>query len=104
VVGVILLMTVANAFNSLPNAVYWAVIIDSAPANRAGTYSGLTHFIANTASFIAPTLTGYLTMRYGYSAMFIAAAIATAVGMSAMLMVRPGIRQRTPPLSDLSAV
>ncbi len=96
VVGVIALMTLANALNSLPNSVYWAVIIDSAPANRAGTYSGLTHFIANTASFIAPTLTGYLTMKYGYSSMFVAAAIATAIGMTAMLTVRPGIRQRVP--------
>jgi MFS transporter, ACS family, hexuronate transporter len=95
--GVISLMTLANALNSMPNAVYWAVIVDSARGNRAVTYSGLTHFVANTASFIGPTLTGYLTVRYGYSAMFIAAAIATAVGMSAMLTVRPAVRQRTVP-------
>jgi hypothetical protein len=43
-------------------------------------------------------------MRYGYSAMFIAAAIATAVGMSAVLMVRPGFRQRAVPLTDFSAI
>lgn len=99
VAGVIALMTLANAFNSLPNSVYWAVIVDSAPANRTGTYSGLTHFIANTASFIAPTLTGYLTVQYGYSAMFVAAAVATGVGMSAMLLVRPGIRPQTVPVT-----
>jgi sugar phosphate permease len=91
--GVIALMTLANALNALPNSVYWAVIIDSSPVNRTGTYSGLTHFIANTASFIAPTLTGYLTVQYGYSSMFVAAAVATGIGMSAMLMVRPGVRQ-----------
>jgi sugar phosphate permease len=96
VFAVIALMTLANAFNALPNSVYWAVVIDSAPTNRIGTYSGLTHFIANTASFIAPMLTGYLTAQYGYSAMFIAAAIATGVGMTAMLLVRPGIRQAAP--------
>ncbi len=90
--GVIALMTIANAFNSLPNAVYWAVILDSAPPNRTGTFSGMTHFIANTASFLAPTLTGYLTTQYGYSSMFVAAAVATGIGMGAMLLVRPGIR------------
>lgn len=92
VFGVIALMTLANAFNALPNSVYWAVVIDSSPTNRIGTYSGLTHFIANTASFIAPMLTGYLTASYGYSAMFSAAAVATGVGMAAMLLVRPGVR------------
>ncbi|MFJ7884764.1 MFS transporter [Pseudomonas sp. NPDC096917] len=91
--GVIALMTLANALNALPNSVYWAVVIDTAPSNRVGAYSGMTHFIANTASFIAPMLTGYLTVRYGYSSMFVAAAVATALGMSAMLMVRPGGRQ-----------
>lgn len=95
VFGVIALMTLANAFNALPNSVYWAIVIDSSPTNRVGTYSGLTHFIANTASFIAPMLTGYLTASYGYSAMFTAAAVATAIGMAAMLMVRPGLRQPT---------
>lgn len=100
--GVIALMTLANALNSLPNSVYWAVIIDSSPANRTGTYSGLTHFIANTASFIAPTLTGYLTVHYGYSSMFVAAAVATAIGMAAMLMVRPGVRQVPGPKAHLN--
>ncbi|MNR06553.1 Hexuronate transporter [compost metagenome] len=99
--GVIALMTLANALNALPNSVYWAVVIDTAPSNRVGAYSGMTHFIANTASFIAPMLTGYLTVRYGYSSMFVAAAVATALGMSAMLMVRPGSRQSSP--SPLSA-
>ncbi|AYG07608.1 MFS transporter [Pseudomonas fluorescens] len=95
--GVIALMTLANALNALPNSVYWAVVIDTAPSNRVGAYSGMTHFIANTASFIAPMLTGYLTVHYGYSSMFVAAAVATALGMSAMLMVRPGGRQVAPP-------
>ena len=94
--GVIALMTLANALNALPNSVYWAVVIDTAPSNRVGAYSGMTHFIANTASFIAPMLTGYLTVRYGYSSMFVAAAVATALGMSAMLMVRPGGRKAVP--------
>src|ERR1700744_508052 len=94
VVAVIALMTLANAFNSLPNSVFWAVVIDTAPTNRVGTFSGLMHFIANIASILAPTLTGYLVTGHGYSAMFIAAAVATVIGMLAMLLVRPGVGPR----------
>ena len=85
-------MSIGNAFNSLPNSVYWSVIIDTEP-NKAGTYGGITHFITNTATIIAPTLTGYLVVAFGYSSMFTAAAIASAIGMLAMLFVRPGKRK-----------
>lgn len=88
----LLLIAVANAMNSLANSVYWAIVIDTAPRSRTGTFSGITHAIANTAAVIAPTLTGYLTMGYGYSAMFVAAATATGVGVLAMLFVRPGLK------------
>lgn len=88
---VIILMCIANAFNAFPNAIYWAVIIDSSPKSNIGTYSGLTHFIANMASFLAPLLTGYLTWLYGYSMMFVAAAVATGIGMTAMLFLTPGL-------------
>lgn len=88
----LLLIAVANAMNSLANSVYWAVVIDTAPRSRTGTFSGITHAIANSAAIIAPTMTGYLTMSYGYSAMFIAAATATGVGVVAMLFVRPGMK------------
>jgi MFS transporter, ACS family, hexuronate transporter len=91
VAAVIALMTLANAFNSLANSVYWAVVIDTAPAGRVGAFSGLMLFFANIASILAPTLTGYLTASHGYPAMFVAASIATAVGMIAMLQVRPGV-------------
>lgn len=84
------LMALANAINSLANPIYWTVIIDTAPASRTGTFSGITHAIANTAAIIAPTLTGYLTAQYGYPAMFTAAAVATAVGVGAMLLTQPG--------------
>lgn len=93
-VVVVALMTLANALNALPNSVYWAVVIDSSPANRVGTFSGLMHFIANIGAVAAPTLTGYLTLQYGYSSMFMAAAVATAIGMSAMVLVRPGLKSR----------
>jgi ACS family hexuronate transporter-like MFS transporter len=88
----LLLIAVANAMNSLANSVYWAVVIDTSPRSRTGTFSGITHAIANSAAIIAPTMTGYLTMSYGYSAMFTAAAIATGVGVVAMLFVRPGMK------------
>ncbi|WP_210253005.1 MFS transporter [Beijerinckia sp. L45] len=90
IVVAIALMTVANAMNTLPNSVYWTVVIDSAPRSRVGTFSGMMLFFALIASVLAPTVTGSLTMAYGYQAMFIAAGITTAVGMTAMLFVRPG--------------
>ena len=59
------------------------------PLSKAGTFSGITHFIINTASIIAPVLTGVLVVNYGYSAMFNAAAIAAVIGSIAMLFVKP---------------
>ncbi|MCK2241313.1 MULTISPECIES: MFS transporter [unclassified Crossiella] len=87
--SVLALMALGNALNSLPNAVFWAVIIDTAPA-RAGTFGGFTHFIANIAAVAAPTLAGYLAATYGYGSIFVAAGVATAVGMCAMAFLRPG--------------
>ena len=89
-VGVIALMTVANALNTLPNAVYWIVVIDTSPRSRTGTNSGIMHLFAASASIIAPTLTGYLVGAYGYNSMFVAAGVVMAIGMFSMLMVRPG--------------
>jgi sugar phosphate permease len=91
--AVIALMTLGNALNALPNSVYWAVVIDTAPS-RVGTFSGIMHFIANIAAVLAPTLAGILSARYGYSSMFIATAVATALGVFAMLQVRPGVGPR----------
>ena len=88
-VAVLSLMALGNALNSLPNAVFWSVIIDTAPS-RAGTFGGFTHFIANIATVLAPTLAGYLAASYGYSSMFIAAGAATVLGMCAMAFIRPG--------------
>jgi sugar phosphate permease len=88
--AVIALMTLANASNSLPNVVYWTVIIDSVPVSRVGAISGSMHFIASFAAVIAPTLTGYLAAAFGYSSMFLAAAAVTAVAMVAMALVKPG--------------
>jgi MFS transporter, ACS family, hexuronate transporter len=88
--AVLLVMAVGNALNSLPNAVYWTVVIDTAPT-RAGTFGGISHFITNIATIVAPTLTGYLVAQNGYGSMFVATAVATALGMLAMMLVRPGV-------------
>jgi sugar phosphate permease len=93
--GVIALMTVANALNTLPNAVYWIVVIDTSPRSRTGTNSGIMHLFAASASIIAPTLTGYLVGAYGYNSMFVAAGVVMAIGMLSMLMVRPGELHRS---------
>jgi sugar phosphate permease len=93
VAGVLTFMAIGNAFNFLPNSVYWTVVIDTEP-KRAGTYGGITHFITNIATILAPTLTGYLVVEYhGYSAMFVAAAIAALIGMICMAFVKPGARK-----------
>ena len=91
--AVIALMTLGLAFNSLPNIVYWAVVIDSVPVHRVGAMSGTMHFFAATASVIAPTLAGTLSVSFGYPSIFIAAAGVTTVAMLAMLLVRPGHRE-----------
>lgn len=87
--AVLLLVAIGNAFNSLPNSVYWAIITDTEPS-KAGSYSGVSLFIMNIAAIVAPTLTGVLVATNGYSAMFVAAAIATSMGMIAMIFVKPG--------------
>jgi dipeptide/tripeptide permease len=43
---------------------------------------------------LAPTLTGILSAKYGYSSMFIATAVATMIGVLAMSQVRPGVGPR----------
>jgi len=89
IVAVMALMAIGNAFNFLPNSVYWSVIIDTEP-DRAGTFGGVTHFFTNIATIVAPTLTGFLVAHYGYTSMFTAAVVAVVVGMLAMLFVKPG--------------
>lgn len=92
--AILILMMVGNALNSLPMSVYWANVIDAAPS-KAGTFSGITHFIINTASIIAPVLTGVLVINYGYSAMFNAAAIVGVIGSIAMFFVKPHMGKKT---------
>ncbi|MCT4477300.1 MFS transporter [Peribacillus frigoritolerans] len=89
IVGVMFWMSIGNAFNFLPNSVYWSVILDTEP-NLAGTFGGISHFICNLATIIAPTLTGFLVIKYGYPSMFTAAVVATLIGMVAMMFVKPG--------------
>ncbi|MGY4155569.1 ACS family hexuronate transporter-like MFS transporter [Bradyrhizobium sp. USDA 4461] len=92
----IVLITLANALNTLPNATYWMVVIDTAPMSRVGAFSGITHFIANLSSVVAPTLSGYLIERHGYDSMFVAVGIVSLIGMTAMLLVQPGVLRSGP--------
>lgn len=94
VTAVLILMCVGNAFNYLPNSIYWTVVLDTEPS-KAGTFGGVTHFIANLAVVIAPTLTGSLVAQHGYTAMFLAAAIAVIIGMIAMIFVKPGKQSKS---------
>ncbi|MDK7114973.1 MFS transporter [Staphylococcus pettenkoferi] len=89
---IMFLMMLGVAFLFLPNAVYWAVVIDTAPKN-AGTYGGITHFFVNSATIIAPTLTGILVSSYGYKSMFISAVVSAVIGIVAMIFVRPGYKK-----------
>ncbi|WP_204195126.1 MULTISPECIES: MFS transporter [unclassified Staphylococcus] len=92
---IMFLMMLGNACIFLPNAVYWSVIIDTAP-KKTGTYGGITHFFVNSATIIAPTLTGILVTSYGYSSMFISAVVAAVIGIIAMCFVKPGIKKMKP--------
>jgi dipeptide/tripeptide permease len=68
------------------------VIILDTNLEKAGSYIEITHFIVNIA-IVAPTLTGFLVMRYGYDAMFITAAIASIFSMIFLLFVKPGRKE-----------
>lgn len=89
IVAIMILMMIGNAFIFLPNGVYWSVIINTA-SNKTGTYGGITHFFVNSATVIAPTLTGYLMVSYGYSSMFVSAVIASLISVVAMCFVKSG--------------
>lgn len=90
VILVIAMITIGNALNSFANTVYWTVVIDTAPKQKVGTFSGIMHFFGNIASVLAPTLTGYLVSSMGYEAMFVAAGVVTCVGCFCMLLIKPG--------------
>lgn len=92
--AVLLVMALGNALNSLPNAVYWTVLIDTVPAKSA-SFAGMTHFFANIATVVAPTLTGFLVAAHGFDSMFIATAVATCIGVVAMAFVQPGRFRRS---------
>lgn len=86
-IAVLALMSLGNAFAFLPSSLFCAIIVDTAPAH-SGTYSGIMHFIANIATILAPTLTGYLVVSYGYPSMFIVAAILAAIAMGVIKKLR----------------
>jgi sugar phosphate permease len=92
--AVLILMMIANGLAFLPSTLFWVIILDTAP-ERAGAYGGITHFFVYTAAIVAPTLTGYLVMKYGYDAMFITAASAALLSMIFLFFVKPGKKEGT---------
>ena len=64
--AILILMMVGNALNSLPMSVYWANVIDAA-SSKAGTFSGITHFIINTASIVCKDGIFTNEIRRGYN-------------------------------------
>ncbi|MCC3702916.1 MFS transporter [Rouxiella badensis] len=91
---IILLMTLGNALNALVNNLYWSVVIDVSPKASVGTYSGMTLAIANVASILAPTLSGYLAQYHGYGAMFTATAAVSFCSMLCMTLLQPEKRMK----------
>ena len=82
-------MMIANGLAFLPSTLFWVIILDTDP-EMAGSYSGITNFFVNIAAIVAPTLTEFLVLRYGYDAMFITAAIAAVLSMVFLMFVNPG--------------
>ncbi|QCR34603.1 MFS transporter [Nissabacter sp. SGAir0207] len=87
--AIIALMTLGNALNALVNNVYWSVVIDVTPKASVGAYSGMTLAIANLASIMAPTLSGWLAQHHGYGAMFLATAAVSFCSMICMTLLQP---------------
>ena len=84
--AILFMLFVGNALNYLPNSVHWSAPVDIEP-DKAGTFGGITHGIANTSAVVGPTLSGYLVYHYGYPAIFYAAGCVIMVGIVAMLFV-----------------
>lgn len=93
--AVLTLMMIANGLAFLSSTLFLVIILDTAP-EKAGTYGGITHFFVYTAAIVAPTLTGYLVMNYGYDAMFITAASAALLSMIFLFFVKPGKKEDAP--------
>lgn len=94
--AIIALMTLGNALNALVNNVYWSVVIDVSPKSSVGAYSGMTLAVANLASILAPTLSGWLAQHHGYNAMFFATAAVSFCSMFCMTLLQPEKKLHAP--------
>ncbi len=77
--------------NSLP------MVVDIAPQDRIGTYTGLYYFFSTSAAILGPWLGGALTDMMGrdYTMIFTIAPIGMIVAFACMLGVRRGERAET---------
>ncbi|MBD1380984.1 MFS transporter [Metabacillus arenae] len=89
--AVLFLMFLGTSFTYLNSTLFWAIVLDTEPS-RAGAYGGILHFFGAFASLLAPTLTGFLVMNYGYTSMFISVVVAALFTMVCMVFVKPGKR------------
>lgn len=85
------LMAVAVAAMYMTGTCYWTIIHEVIPKENVGGVTGFTHFIANTAGIVAPSLTGFFvqfTKSYG-GAFALAGALAIMGAIFVGLFVRP---------------
>ncbi len=98
-----LLMMVAGIGWALININSLPMVVDIAPQNRLGTYTGLYYFFSTLAAVLGPWLGGSLVDLTGrdYAVVFTIAPIAMALAFLCMLGVRRG--ERAEPLAETPA-
>ncbi len=79
---------------SLINVNSLVMVVDSAPQNEIGTYTGLYYFFSTAAAVIGPNLAGFLIEALGgdYGVIFVIAPITLVFALVFMLGVRRGER------------
>ena len=92
-----LLMMLAGISWALININSLPMVVDIAPQDRIGTYTGLYYFFSTLAAILGPWLGGMLTDALGrdYSVIFTIAPIAMLIAFLCMLGVRRGERAAT---------
>jgi maltose/moltooligosaccharide transporter len=92
-----LLMMIAGVAWALININSLPMVVDIAPQNRLGTYTGLYYFFSTLAAILGPWMGGALVDLTGrdYTTIFVIAPIGMLVAFLCMLGVRRGERAET---------
>jgi MFS family permease len=80
------LLSLSTALLAGATPVYASGALHLAP-RFAGSFVGVQNCIANLAGILAPVVTGYLAATHGWSAAFACTAVASALGISAYLLM-----------------